>query len=141
MQKFCHNCGKQLDVGAKFCSGCGTNLSSLAATVPPAPIPAQPQRQTFTPFALRNEEEVIDVDRLEHLDIRINKLDFDFTTQKHGAESVGAVMTQGRTIGNPDMPPREGNSITDPKAFLEDFRKEAGAHKPNERTRSVEVTS
>lgn len=41
--RFCHNCGKQLKEGAKFCAGCGTPVLQLPQETPaPAPAPAEP---------------------------------------------------------------------------------------------------
>lgn len=41
--RFCHNCGKQLKEGAKFCAGCGTPVLQLPQETPaPAPVPAEP---------------------------------------------------------------------------------------------------
>lgn len=140
MPKFCHQCGKQVVVGAKFCGDCGTNLSSLSS-VPPPPEPAPVRQQaqsTFSPFAVGADDDDDYIDRIARLDIRINKLEVDVADfNKPVGETVGAVMIHAEPP-RPIVPPADLK--IDEKAFLESFRQEAGARKPNERTRSVEVT-
>ncbi|MBR4051223.1 MAG: zinc-ribbon domain-containing protein [Clostridia bacterium] len=42
---FCSNCGKQIEDGAAFCSGCGTSLNSQQAAQTPQPVYQQPINQ------------------------------------------------------------------------------------------------
>jgi hypothetical protein len=124
MQKFCHNCGKQIaTVGAKFCAHCGTDLASLSsAPRPPA------KATTFTPFAADADEDDEYIDRLERLDIRINKLDVDIVKDRQVSETLGT-LAQG-IPATEEMKRKEHYQGVNEKDFLEQFKKEAGSLRP-----------
>jgi hypothetical protein len=130
MQKFCHNCGKPTPtVEAKFCSYCGTSLSSLSAT--PTKQPAAP---TFTPFAIDREDEDYDpIDRLTKLDIRINKLDVEIIKDRVVGETVAGYVQEAlqgaKTVD--DGFSRGAPPPVDSKEFLKEFQKEAGTARPD----------
>lgn len=126
MSKFCHFCGAQVPVGAKFCGSCGTNLSSLANKPAPEPVAAKSRPGQFTPFSVGREDDDGDsyIDKLTHLDIRQNELQVEIVKDRPLGESVGAVVTQGMNAGAP--PSIEARPALDPKASLESFRQEAG---------------
>ncbi len=133
MQKFCHSCGKQLTVGAKFCTECGTNLSSLANIPTPAPpaAHAQTRQSQFVPFAVGTDNDDDDgdsyLDKLQSAPVRQNELHVEIVKDRPLGESVGALVSQamqggGAPISDPARPPQ----YTDGSQFLADFRKEAG---------------
>lgn len=130
MQKFCHNCGKQVLAAANFCSSCGTSLSSLAAK-PTPPVPVEPA-QTFTPVAVGGEDDDDNyLDRITKLDIKINKLDVEIVKNRAVAGEVltpdffKAGATQGPEVINRSQP-YQG---IDNKAFLAEFQREAGTNR------------
>jgi hypothetical protein len=144
MQKFCHNCGKQLMVGAKFCSSCGVSLSSLSNT-PSAPtnpstvvLAGNNQRPAqFTPFSVGRDDEDEDdsyIDKIEHLDIRQNELHVEIVRDRPLGESIGSLITQVAAPSNESRPALPNAS--DNKAFLQEFQKEAGTSR-NEKQRSA----
>lgn len=50
--RFCGNCGAQLEPSAKFCAACGAAVPGVVAAVPPTPVPSTPVRSnTPTPPA------------------------------------------------------------------------------------------
>lgn len=135
MPKFCHHCGKQTVVGANFCQVCGTNLSSLAAGPTPQPI-VQPQ-STFTPFSPTSDDDDDEyIDRIQKLDIRMNGLQLEIKKDQPIGETMGSVMAQGGNAPAAPIVPPPNLPTVDGKAFLETFKQEAGAKRPNERTRS-----
>jgi len=128
MQKFCHNCGKQLVVGAKFCNECGTSLSSLANTPTPAPPTKAPRPGQFTPFAVGRDDDDDDsyLDKLEHVDIRQSELHVEIIKDRPLGESVGALVAQALQGAAPTIDPARPAQYTDNEVFLKDFRQEAG---------------
>lgn len=128
MQKFCHNCGKQLVVGAKFCNECGTSLSSLANTPTPTPPTKSPKPGQFTPFAVGRDDDDDDsyLDRLEHVDIRQSELHVEIVKDRPLGESVGALVAQALQGAAPISEPARPAQYTDKEVFLKDFRQEAG---------------
>lgn len=130
MQKFCHNCGKQMVVGAKFCPYCGTSLSSLSATPTsstPATPAAKPQGQ-FAPFAVgRDDDDDEDnyIDKLQHVDIRQSELHVDIVKDRPIGETVGSVMSQPirpESIEKSERPAQNQNA----EDFKKSFQQEAG---------------
>lgn len=129
MQKYCHNCGRQVAVGAKFCNECGTNLSSLA-NVPEQPKQTVKARSSqfaaFSPGAEDDDGESY-LDKLESAPVRQTELHLEVIKDAPLGESFGAIINQSQMGMRPsDEPPRpvpvNGN-------FLEEFRKEAGTYR------------
>jgi hypothetical protein len=129
VQRFCHNCGKSVQVGSKFCPECGTNLLSLSS-VPAPPAPTRPAAQTFTPFEAKGDDDDDSyIDRMEHLNIRQSALQVEIIKDKPQQETVGATVIQGMS-----SPPSSNEQFTrnqpyqniDPSVFIADFKKEAG---------------
>lgn len=124
---FCHNCGKKLVIGSKFCSYCGTNLASLSFT-PTKSTPSQQPPMVVT--ATKDEDDDDDyIDKLEHLEVRIDKLDVDIV---HGPsqvnETIGTLMTSAKSQTIKREPPRTGPySNINREEFLKNFQQEAGA--------------
>lgn len=143
MQKFCHNCGKQLVVGAKFCNECGTSLSSLAnkpTPAPTAPSTAAPNKQgQFAPFAVGHDEDDDSyLDRLDHVDIRQSELHVEIIKDRPLGESVGSLIAQVIQGGHaPEIEPARNPIPTaqNSEAFLKEFRQEAGTMR-NENNRT-----
>ena len=137
MQKFCHNCGKQLSVGAKFCAECGTSLSSLNNKPTPPEVPARPSQ--FVPFAAgrdENEDDDSYLDKIDHINIRQSELQVDIIKDRPIGESVGTLIAQALQSGRPTEiePPRSAPPI-DQNAFLAEFKREAGTMR-NETSKS-----
>jgi len=126
MQKFCHNCGKQLVVGAKFCNECGTSLSSLSNQ----PATPDPNKQ-FTPVMVGRGEDDEDgdsyIDRMSHINIRQDALHVEIIKDRPLGESVGSLISQAMHAGRaPEVEASRAAPVTDSKSFLEDFKREAG---------------
>ena len=143
MQKFCHNCGKQVTVGANFCASCGTSLTSLSNTPAPPPVTQRPQGQ-FTPFAVGKDDDEDGssyIDKMEHLQIRQNTLQIEIVRDNPLGVSIGNVVQQSLLAGKP--PTLEGNRIAAPAVdkaqFLQEFQQEAGAMRRNERNHSQPI--
>lgn len=122
MNKFCHNCGKQLPaIGSKFCPFCGTSLASLDSK----PEPIKPAKQTtFTPFSPNRDEDDEYVDHIDHLDIRINALEFEVSSaNQQRPETIKDIAYSSDSPAEP-RPPLYTN--TNAKQVQEDFLKEAG---------------
>lgn len=126
MNKFCHNCGKQLPTaGGNFCPFCGTSLLSLSSKPLPAKSP-----NTFTPFTPASEDDDDDsyLDRIQRLDIRISQLDVEVSKPNPIRETVGGVfMQQGGTSESRGVGPYSQGDV-----FLKEFQKEAGTLRQNE---------
>jgi hypothetical protein len=128
MQKFCHHCGKQLPIGAKFCAFCGTNLASLSEKpVPQEVVPPSKPAGQFVPFAVGHDADDDDsyIDTIDHLNIRQTALHVDIVKDQPIGESMGSVIAQGVSSTTP--PTIDPNRpALDPKVSLEEFAKEAG---------------
>ncbi len=136
--KFCHECGKKiLDPSASFCSGCGTNLSSLSQTRPVAP----PKTPTFTPFSPERDDDDDDlrVDRassLSDLGIQIDKLDIEVNLPRQNQETVAGVMSTGPIGGEPGrikLSKAEKKKLD--KANMAAFQQEGAAVRPRVNSR------
>lgn len=141
MQKFCHNCGKQVTTGANFCASCGTSLTSLSNTPAPPVVPTRPNGQ-FTPFAVGkdDDDDTSYIDRIDHIQIRQNELQVEIVRDRPLGESIGNVIQQSVLNGKP--PTLGDNRIVPPvdKAkFLQEFQQEAGAVRRNERNHSQPI--
>lgn len=135
MQKFCHNCGKQLVVGAKFCPECGTSLSSLS-NKPPTPPSTKPDQGQFAPFAVGRDDEDDDsyLDKMTHVDVRQNELHVEIVKDRPLGESIGNLITQALAAGKPpELDPARHTQPVDSKAFLAEFQREAGTLKRDEK--------
>lgn len=142
MHKFCHNCGKQLVVGAKFCSDCGTSLASLDAK-PPAPTPAQtsttrPHGQ-FTPFVVGRDEDDDDsyLDKMDHVDIRQTELHVEIVKDRLVGETVGSVFSQGLQAGAPPVIDSRPAPQIDRDEALKVFQQEAGSLRNEQRQHHI----
>jgi len=135
--KFCHNCGIKLVPTAKFCTDCGTSQASLSAKPPtteePAPKPLQKNLQrpqnTFTPVSnIDDDDEDSYIDHIDHLEVSISSLDVDFGRQPPSRkETVGQLMNEGSALPqNAENYTRPTPGPVDEKAFMEQFRNEAG---------------
>ena len=128
VQRFCHHCGKGVQVGAKFCSFCGTNLLSLASTPTPPVVP----KETLTPHFVANAEDDDDegaIDRMTHLNLRQNKLQVEIVRDRTLVDTVGNVAKAGALAGKPEPFILERSQPflnVDTKEFQQDFQKEAG---------------
>lgn len=135
MPNFCHNCGKQMQHGWKACPFCETSLSSLTAT--PKPQQAAPPQNTFIPVAVGEEDdEASYLDRITHLDIRMNRLELDIQVPKPMGETLGTAMANPLPFNKNEV--REPVKA-DQKQVLEDFKKEASAIKPESRLHTNKV--
>jgi hypothetical protein len=137
MQKFCHSCGKQVIVGAKFCPFCGTNLSSLTAkpTPPPVAVAQATRPGQFSPFSVgEKDEDDSYIDGLQHLDIRLSSLDVEIVRDRPLGETVGALVSQAmHSSGPPEQAQARPAQYSSQEAFMQDFRKEAGTMRQNEK--------
>ena len=108
--KYCHNCGKKVLIGGKFCSSCGTSLASIDEK-PPVPEQRIPNDRirpktptTFTPRVVGEDEddEILKVDRVEsinELNLSMSSLDVDFgRTFDKPRETVAGLMSQGANL-------------------------------------------
>lgn len=89
--KYCHHCGKQLDIAAHFCSKCGTSLASLSNKPEPVVIPqkAPLKRPNFVmPLMGRDGDEDDDDEGIQHFELRMNGLDVDVTNNEIVAERM-----------------------------------------------------
>lgn len=133
MSKFCHHCGKQMpSIAANFCSFCGTSLSSLSST--PTPPKQQPVARTALPSIASPDEDDDYIDRLEHLNIQINRLDVEIVKDNYNVETVGSIRKMALPEGARLDESRAGPFANiDNKQFLEQFQKEAGTIRQNEK--------
>jgi hypothetical protein len=133
MQKFCHNCGKQLVPDDKFCGKCGTSLSSLSnKPAPPTITPGQTRGASqFTPFVVGRDEDDDDdsyLDRLEVAPIRQHELHVEIIKDRPLGESVGALVAQAlQSQGAPTVDPARPAQYANTQAYLDEFKKEAGS--------------
>lgn len=137
VQKFCHNCGKQVIAGANFCPSCGTSLGSLSNKPEPIPTntPIRPNSQ-FTPFAAGadDDEDNSYLDKITHLEIRQNELQVEIIKDRPLGETLGSLVAQATSSKEaPIIEPARPAQYTDKEVFLKDFRQEAGTsrEKPN----------
>ena len=126
MKSYCPHCGKPYQIKGNFCSSCGESLNSFAKKeVKQAPA------STFTPFVAEREDDEDSnyLDRISHLDIRINKLELDIPVYKPVRETVGGVMSQkgGGENYNRGVGPYLGN----PERALQELAKEGGSAAKN----------
>ena len=129
VQQFCHNCGKQVQVGSKFCPACGTNLTSLAST--PASSQQKQPVQTFTPFVPNAEDDEDGdsyIDKMTHLNVRQSALQVEIVRDKALTETLGAAVLQGSQSGGSSETYERNKPYqnVDAKTFQEEFKKEAG---------------
>lgn len=127
--KFCHNCGKNVIMGANFCPSCGVSLASLSAKPTPPPEQEQKKPGQFTPFVANADDDDPDsyIDKMEHIQVRQQSLQVEIVKDMPIGETFGAVITQGLASNTPPSIDviRPGHT-TDKEAFLKDFQKEAG---------------
>jgi zinc-ribbon domain len=134
MQKFCHNCGKQLVAGAKFCPFCGTDLGSLLNSKASAqPAPAPKANSQFTPFAIGKDDDDSDayLDRLEHVDIRQDALHVEIVRDRPLGETVGSLVAQALQSGPPAAIENRPSPYASSEACLTEFKQEAGTMRTN----------
>ena len=130
MQKYCHNCGKQVQVGSKFCHSCGTNLNSLA-NVPDVVRPVISQFPAFSPGDGDDDGEA-HLDRLHRAPIRQKELFVDIVKDNNTAETFGSIISQSQQgIGAGEPVARAPIGSVSSDAFMAEFRKEAGTSRAN----------
>ena len=127
-----------MPLGSKYCSSCGTSLVSLSET---PPNPHHSPRETFTPFSPKQDNDGDeDIDRIDHLDIRQNRLEIEIVRNYQQGEKLGNTVLAGMGGGPPEpIEPRPGQYAQDidKKTFAQEFQKEAGAMRPQEKSHSV----
>jgi hypothetical protein len=126
--RFCHSCGKQQILGAKFCSYCGTNLLSLSS---PTPIESNSKAEaSFVPFASEKDDDDSDyLDKMTHFIPKINSFEIESITNLplQKKESLANVVQQGIISGPTNEVPRIiSNKPFDQKEFLAEFQRIAG---------------
>lgn len=134
-RKFCHSCGKETQLVAKFCPYCGTNLSSLTSTPPQDESefkrPARP-KGTFKPFAIERPNSIDEDDdydpyeNAEGIEVNISKLEVDIAPINRNKDTVGGLMSLG-PAGEENRPTP---NIIGAKEAIENFQKEGGALRP-----------
>jgi hypothetical protein len=110
---------------AKFCPHDGTSLQSLSSKPTPRPEPTP----TFTPFQVNraNDDENY-LDRIDHLDIRINHLEVEINAPKAPEpDKLGAIAMTTKNVDT-FVRPQPFASVSD-EDFLKTFQKEAGPSK------------
>lgn len=123
--KYCPQCGKASSASANFCEGCGSSLNSLSKSSTPTKTV-----NTFTPFLAGGDDEDDDdsyLDRIQRLDIKIDKLELEINQSRIPKETVGTVYSQGGKYNSSEN--REANPTVDMKKFLEEYSKE-GSNSP-----------
>ena len=144
-QRWCHNCGKQINP-VKFCPECGASQASLDAR-PPEPEQARPQRRpasTFVPrmtgggiWSDKEEEEQNEMphDRIEsvaQLGISLARdnpnLGLEIVERSVSQkETIGQVVQEGAAMPNQRQDIRPGvGAPVDTRLVLEEFKREAG---------------
>lgn len=129
--QYCHNCGKQLIIGSRFCSGCGTNLTSLAHT-PETSRPKQARANLIRPAIKDDDDPESYLDELDHLTVNISALDVEIIKPKQIGETIGSIAMEGAQGISSNIEARPIPPSTDKKTFLEEFRKEAGTRGRNQ---------
>ncbi len=121
----------------KFCGKCGTSLASLSnkpepVPVPPAPVHPQAKKpKSFTPFMVGQDDDEDEnrYDNIEHLDIRMDKLDVEIIMPQARVETIGGLVKAEASL-NSQSPPtiigRAAPKITK-KQFASEWAKEAGS--------------
>lgn len=128
--KFCHNCGKKVIEGAKFCPDCGTNLTSLASK-PPVPATFEP----FTPKRGKNDDDDDEdeyIDRLSHANVRQTELHVEIVKDRPMGETIGSLVAQA-PLGGPPIQDDVRQAPPATQDFLSEFKREAGALRTNEK--------
>lgn len=127
--KFCHNCGKKVIEGSKFCPECGTSLTSLAN---------KPPTSTFEPFVPKkragDEDDDDDeyVDRLSHANVRQSELQVEIVKDRPMGETIGSLVAQA-PLGGPPIQDDVRQAPPATQDFLSEFKREAGALRTNEK--------
>jgi len=144
--KFCHHCGKQLVAGAKFCTECGTSLSSLT-NKPPAASTGGPNYHSsassqFAPFTVGRDDDEDEsyIDRMAHLNIRQDALHVEIIKDNPLGESMASVVQQGILAGVAPVLESRPNITVDNSAILKDFEREAGAIRNETRQHPISKT-
>jgi len=130
---FCHHCGNRLSVYSKFCSSCGTSLSSLANTPEPAPQPKQATQAAagFVPFAPGEEDgdDYNKYDHIEHLSANLrdaaSRLQVEYSSHGTQPEKLGVLAQVGEAPSTEKRHMPYVNTSRD--QFLQEFSKEAGS--------------
>lgn len=134
--KYCHNCGKQVPIVAKFCPLCGTSLISIeekppvTASRPQGPSDFYRKNQSFVPVASDDDdgENILadKVNSIRELGIAISSLDFNLSIDSAQRETVGGLMKQGESLPqNYKESPRISIPV-DAQAVMAQFQQEAG---------------
>ena len=135
MNKFCHNCGKQMPtVEAKFCPFCGTSLLSLSSTPTPPP-----RAQAPSPTWAGSDDDDDDsyIDRIPRLKVRIDKLDVEIIRPPVvQGEKLGAIAAKESAVNTSEFRNGPYQNLT-PEQALEQFKQEAGSRVNETRTHKV----
>ena len=123
--KYCHHCGAKLGVIAKFCSSCGTSLSSLSNK--PTEVAAS-KPKTFTPFIAGENGEDDDHNPYDNggpIPYLPDGLQIEIGARHKNHEKLGSIaQSASAPIERRSIP--QANIYT--ASFLKEFAKEAGGH-------------
>jgi len=137
--RFCHSCGKQQILGAKFCAYCGTNLLSLSS--PPPSENNSKSEASFVPFTAEQDDEDSDyIDRMTHFKPKINGFEIESISNLpvQRKDTLASVVQQGMLSGPDSEVPRIiSNKPIDQKEFLAEFQKVAGTKRPSDASTEI----
>jgi ribosomal protein L40E len=126
MKKYCPECGKQNPIGAKFCCHCGNTITLQSKAKAKASL-----RVSQPGVDEGDDEEPVGP-------ITATQLDVEIMDTQPFVETIGSLASQGG--GGGDVPPIDTKGIqpVDQKAFLEEFRREAGPIRGDQQLESSE---
>lgn len=124
MKKYCTECGKQTALDSKFCSYCGkaTGLGQKQQEKPTVP-PAQSLKAAVN----NNDDDDGDEEDDFKGSITATQLDVEILETRRFSETLGNLASQGQQalpmVSKDDF---ASSDSVDEKAFLEEFKREAG---------------
>ena len=141
--RYCHNCGSQQPVfDAKFCVHCGTSLSSLTEKPAPPPTPPKQNRSHLLAkpsWANRDEDDDDYIDRIQQLDVRIDKLEVEISGPPNvQVEKLGAIAGKEPTVNTNEFRQGPYANLT-PEQVREQFALEAGSRVEGKKTHNITV--
>ena len=96
---YCHHCGKQLELGARFCSKCGTSLAALSNIPEP---PQEIKRPKFAMPAMGNQDnDDDDGDSVQHFNLRMNALAVDINVPEIAERMEIGLPSETKKAGRP----------------------------------------